>query len=80
MATVKGNTAPAEKMVTIHLFRDNRMYNDDVFVGVNGKTYLIKRGVDVEVPESVAEVIRNSQKQDSFAIREMDKLQQGGEW
>lgn len=80
MATVKGNTAPAEKMVKIHLFRDNRMYNDDVFVGVNGKTYLIKRGVDVEVPESVAEVIRNSQKQDSFAIREMDKLQQGGEW
>lgn len=80
MATVKGNTAPAEKMVKIHLFRDNRMYNDDVFVGVNGKTYLIKRGVDVEVPESVAEVIRNSQKQDSFAICEMDKLQQGGEW
>lgn len=34
---------------------------DDVYVGVNGKTYLIKRGEEVEVPESVVEVLKNSE-------------------
>ncbi len=41
----------------------NRMGGDnsDVFVSVNGKNYLIQRGVDVEVPENVAEVLHNSE-------------------
>lgn len=53
-----------EKMVTIHLFRDTERYKDDVIVGLNGKMYQIKRGMDVEVPEAVAEIIENSRKQD----------------
>lgn len=44
---------------TIRLFYDGDKYKDPLFVAVNGKTYLIERGVDVEVPKSVAEVIRN---------------------
>ena len=40
---------------------------DDMFVGINGKTYLIKRGVEVEVPEAVAKVIRRSEEQDEKA-------------
>jgi hypothetical protein len=55
-------TEPAkEKVVKIRIprLRDNQ---DDVFVGVNGRTWLIKRGVEVEVPECVAEVIRNSEE------------------
>lgn len=56
--------AEPEKMVRIKLFKDNAKYRDDVFVGVNGKGWLIKRGVSVEVPESVAEVLENSLKQD----------------
>ncbi len=34
---------------------------DDVIVGVNGKTWLIKRGEEVEVPASVFEVLKNSE-------------------
>ena len=33
---------------------------DDVFVGVNGKTYLIKRGVEVEVPKVVADILAHT--------------------
>lgn len=34
---------------------------DDVFVGLNGKTYLIKRGVEVEVPAGVAEILKRKE-------------------
>lgn len=47
-----------EKRVRIKLPL-TRSEKDDVFVGVNGKTYLIKRGEAVEVPESVAEVLQH---------------------
>ena len=77
MATV---SKTGEKMVKIHLFKDNKAYTDDVFVGVNGKTYQIKRGVDVEVPESVAEVLKNSERQSAEAFRVMNELQKDAEW
>lgn len=48
----------------IKLYKDGHEYSDDVFVAVNGETYLIKRGVEVEVPLAVAEVLENSMKQD----------------
>lgn len=78
MATV--NKAPAEKTVKITLMRDNKNYQGDVFVGVNGKTWQIQRGVEVEVPDYVAEVLRNSMKQDNMAFGLMTDLQQGGDW
>lgn len=46
-----------------------RTETDDVFVGVNGKTYLIKRGEEVEVPESVVEVLNNKEKMLSYALK-----------
>ena len=60
MAEAKKSAETAEKMVTIKLPR-NRRDEDDMFVSVNERTWLIKRGVEVEVPECVAEVIRNSE-------------------
>lgn len=69
-----------EKMVEICLFKDNKAYTEDVFVGVNGRTFQIKRGVPVMVPECVAEVLRNSQKQDNHAVALMGELQQSAEW
>ena len=36
-------------------------------MGLNGKTYLIQRGVDVLVPRAVAEIIQNSTEQDEAA-------------
>lgn len=69
-----------EKMVKIHLFKDNKNYNGDVFVAVNGRTFQIQRGVDVEVPECVAEVLRNSETQNAEAVRLMDDLGRGADW
>lgn len=48
----------AEKTVKIKLPRERRD-QEDVFVGVNERTWLIKRGVEVEVPACVAEVLMN---------------------
>lgn len=60
-------SAPAEKMVKIKLPL-TRTEQDDVFVGYNGRTYLIKRGVEVEVPEGVVEIIEESEKRTALAI------------
>ena len=49
----------------IRLFRDNDKYKGDVTVILNGKVYKIQRGVEVEVPAAVAEIIENSMKQDA---------------
>ena len=53
-----------KKNVRIRLFRDNGRYKEDLFVSVNGVNYKIRRGVDVEVPPEVAEVLEHSQLQD----------------
>ncbi len=45
-----------------------RTEKDDVYVGVNGKTYLIKRGVEVEVPENVAKVLSRKEKMLEIAM------------
>ena len=37
------------------------------FFSVNGKNYIIKRGETVEIPEEVAEVIRNGEKAEEYA-------------
>lgn len=54
--------AEAKTTVTIHLPRAPRGERNFQFVGVNGKAYKIMRGVDVEVPPEVAEVLENSRK------------------
>ena len=35
---------------------------EDVFVSVNMETFIIKRGVEVEVPDYVAEVLRHQEE------------------
>ena len=59
--TVKNTEAPKEKTVKIRIpkFKANQ---EDVFVSVNERTWIVKRGVEVEVPECVAEVIRHSEE------------------
>lgn len=56
-----------EPKVKIKLHKDNKL-KDDLPVSVNGTTWLIQRGVFVEVPLSVKEVIDNSQAQEEYAI------------
>ena len=50
-----------EKMVKIRIPR-TKADQEDVFVSVNLNTYAIKRGVEVEVPESVAEVLKHQEE------------------
>lgn len=57
----------AQKKVKIRLPL-SRTEKDDVFVGVNGKTYLIKRGVDVEVPANVVKILERREKMLGIAL------------
>lgn len=64
--------AQAEKDTEIvNLFKDGHRYSEPVFVGVNGETYLIQRGVDVEVPKAIAEVLRHSEEMDNAAAEKI---------
>lgn len=53
--------APAEKLVKIRIPR-TKADQEDVFVSVNNATYIVKRGVEVEVPDFVAEVLRHQEE------------------
>jgi hypothetical protein len=76
MSETKKTVANAtDEMVEIELFYDGERYKDDVFVQVNGKSVLIKRGEKVKVTKAVAEVIQNSLHQKAQAAELMSKLQ-----
>lgn len=67
MATAKAKPdlyAPVKLMIP----RDpSNPQESDVTITVNGKNFLIKRGVQVEVPQYVAEVYYNSEAQKEIA-------------
>ena len=50
-----------KKTVTINIPL-TRHEKDDVFVGLNGNNFQIKRGVDVEVPVGVAEILKHKEE------------------
>ena len=50
-----------EKLIKIKLPK-SRAEQEDVFVSVNNYTCIIKRGVEVEVPDFVAEVLRHQEE------------------
>ena len=53
-------TESGEKLVSIRLPL-TKEHKEDVFVRVNHRTFLIQRGVTVEVPACVAEVLKHSE-------------------
>ena len=65
----------AKKMTKVKLFKDYSEYKDDVFVAVNGESYLIQRGVEVEVPDYIAEVLEHSAQQDEKTQQLMAQTQ-----
>ena len=73
-ATEKKETKNTVKMVKIRLPR-SRKDEGDVTVGVNGTMYRIKRGVEVEVPGFVAEVLTNSEATLEKAYAYQDSVQ-----
>ena len=58
MSTTTNNT---KKMVKIKIPR-TKADQEDVFVSVNMETFLIKRAVEVEVPDYVAEVLQHQEE------------------
>lgn len=73
--SILANEAYMNEPVTIKLFKDNGKYRDDVYVAVNDRSFLIKRGVEVTVPRFVEAVLRNSLAQDEYVANLVEKLQ-----
>ncbi|XBX08866.1 hypothetical protein QMP26_18695 [Enterocloster clostridioformis] len=65
-----------EETVKFALFRDDDRYKAPLFVGVNGRSYLIKRGKEVELPKSVYEVIMNAMDQTRVTEEVMENAKQ----
>lgn len=72
-APVEGSAAWYEEKVGIRLFKDTERYKDDVFVAVNGRGWLIRRGVEVQVPRYVAQVLEQSLDQDTATAELMER-------
>ena len=65
---------PQQATRKIRLYKDNDRYKHDVQVIVNGKAYLLRRGVEIEVPAFVAEVLENAQAQSQLAAAVSDSV------
>lgn len=73
--TNKNTTNNAKRKITVILpLNRGQNANQDEFFSVNGKNYIIRRGEEVEIPEEVAEVIRNAELADAYAMRYVNDL------
>ncbi len=68
--------APPPQMVKIKLFKDNGLYKEPVFVSVNGHKFIVPRGVEVEVPDYIAEVLETSFREDQATAEQLMHLEQ----
>lgn len=65
-----------EELVKVKLPK-TRELQEDVFVSVNRKTWLIQRGAYVEVPACVAEVLQHSEEMAEEALRYDSHVRRG---
>jgi hypothetical protein len=71
----KNDPAALMKMTKIvHLPRATGKQENFLFVSLNGKNYQIQRGVNVEVPLPVAEIIEEAQRAEDRAAAYADAL------
>lgn len=71
----KDNATTKAKRVTVRLPRlPGQNAIQEEFFSVNGKNYIIERGKEVEIPKEVAEVIRNGEKAEEYAMTYADDL------
>ena len=63
-----------EKMSKVFLPRGRKNEENFVIVSVNGRSWKIMRGVEVSVPEYVAEVLENGRMMADTARRYMDTM------
>lgn len=62
--------------VPVKLFKDNGKYKDDLVVQLAGVAYQIKRGITVEVPRAIYDIIRRSELQDQHTANMLETLQE----
>ena len=72
--SVQENEDYMHQPVTIKLFKDNGRYRDDVYVAVNDRSYLIRRGETVTVPRFIEQALKNSLTQDEYVASLVDGL------
>lgn len=73
--TTESCTGATDDMVWIEIFKDTDRYKDDVVVSLNGKVYVIKRGVRVKVPKAVKEILDHSREQDQQTALLQEELE-----
>lgn len=64
-AKAEAKETKAEEYITIRVPKKGK--EDALFVGVNFKNYILKRGEYVKIPKAVWEVIQNSELAEEFA-------------
>ena len=75
MADTTKKTADNAKRVQVRIPRlPGQGARQEKWFCIQGRTYRIKRGVTVEIPEEVAEVIRNGEKAAEYAMQYVDGL------
>ena len=62
------------KMVKVLIPRGRKNEENFVIVSVNGRSWKIMKGVEVEVPDFVAEVLENAEMMAEMARRYVDKM------
>ena len=74
--TIKKADNATKKRVTVRLPRlPGQNAIQEEFFSVNGRNYIIKRGEEVEIPVEVAEVIKNAEKAEEYAMNFVDNLE-----
>ena len=63
-----------DKMTTIMLPRGRKTEENFVIVSVNGRSFKIMKGVEVQVPDYVAEVLANNRRMAEEAQRFVDRM------
>ena len=70
------DNAKKEKKITVKLPRlQGQNAIQEEFYSVNGRNCLLKRGEEVEIREEIAEVIRNGEKAEEYAMKYVDDLE-----
>ena len=64
----------AETMTAVLIPRGRKNEENFVIVSVNGRSFKIMKGVEVEVPDFVAEVLENAEMMAEMARRYVDKM------
>ena len=72
-AFLKRQEAWLNEYVEVRLFKDNEKYKDDVYVAINGKNCIIKRGVWTRIRRKFALLLDQSEIQDLRTAELMEK-------